>query len=81
MLVTIHTNESFAKLWLNAHEFGNSDNLRDWTTEQGSTRYQQTNMDLKNNNTGIYNGKTFHKKFFQSIEDGVVEAVNWRIQN
>jgi hypothetical protein len=52
-LLTINAGEKFTKMWLNAHEFGNSENLQDWKTEQGSTRYQQTKMDLYNNTIGI----------------------------
>lgn len=88
-LLTYETDSAFSIYWLMAHEFGNSDNLRDWKTEQGSTRYQQTVMDIINNSKGIDLGENLERTweyrpngyFPRKLEDDISRVVRSSISN
>ena len=63
MLLAYNTSPEFARMWLSAHEFGTPDNLKDLDTEHGSTRYEQTKMDLFNNSVGIYQASILNRTY------------------
>ena len=75
-LITISTNESFAKFILDAHEYGNPENL------SKEKNYLSTKMDLYNNKIGIqidlnYKGYNSVKKVvWNKLQSGKARKIN-----
>ena len=81
--ITAYCDEKFAKLWTDAHEFGDSRNLSTITNVEGNQMYITTKMDLHNNSIGIAIGVKTNKrnKIFRLVNDKLLDGSALKVIN